>query len=178
MMADYFRARRMTYGLILFFITLTGFAQMPVFERYYLSSVPGLGWLAQFYVTHLIHYGMAALLLGFGGYVAMAYVLTRRHRTGQTVTEEQAGTRPVSGDRFTTRARLTPSGWVKIASLAGLILTGSLMVVKNLSGVFFPHAAVIALDLLHLTSCMVLLAATAYTWIRHKPWLAKIDYGR
>ena len=157
MMADYFRARRMTYGLILFFITLTGFAQMPVFERYYLSSVPGLGWLAQFYVTHLIHYGMAALLLGFGGYVAMAYVLTRRHRTGQTAT---------------ARYRLTLSGWVKIASLAGLILTGSLMVVKNLSGVFFPHAAVIAMDLLHLTSCMVLLAATAYTWIRHKPWLA------
>ena len=162
-MADYFRGRRMTYGLILFFITLTGFAQMPVFERYYLSSVPGLGWLAQFYVTHLIHYAMAALLLGFGGYVAMEYVLTRRYRTGQTVT---AG------------YRLNLSGWVKIASLAGLILTGSLMVVKNLSGVFFPHAMVIALDLLHLTSCMVLLGATAYAWIRHKPWLAKIDHGR
>jgi hypothetical protein len=87
MMADYFRGRRMTYGLILFFITLTGFAQMPIFARYYISDIPGLGWLAQFYVTHLIHYGMAALLLGFGGYVAMEYVLTRRH-SDRTVSQQ------------------------------------------------------------------------------------------
>ena len=29
-----------------FFLTLTGFGQMPIFKRYYIADIPGLGWLA------------------------------------------------------------------------------------------------------------------------------------
>jgi hypothetical protein len=56
------------YGLTLFFITLSGFGQMPIFKRYYIADIPGLGWLAQFYITHIIHYLAAALLLGIVAY--------------------------------------------------------------------------------------------------------------
>ncbi|MCA1787289.1 MAG: hypothetical protein LC657_15050 [Desulfobacteraceae bacterium] len=155
----HYKSRRTVYGLILFFIALSGFAQMPIFKRYYIADIPGLGWLAQFYVTHVIHYGMAALLLGLGMYVAVDYVLTRRSSSSKS--------------RLITRAtRLTPSAQVKIVSLAGLILTGCFMVVKNLPEVYFPHGLVIGLDLLHLLFCMVLLGATAYTWIRRRTWIS------
>lgn len=157
-MLYHLKARRTVYGLILFFIALSGFAQMPIFKRYYIADIPGLGWLAQFYVTHVIHYGMAALLLGLGMYVAVDYVLTRRSSSSKF--------------RLITRAtRLTPSAQVKIVSLAGLILTGCFMVVKNLPEIYFPHGIVIGLDLLHLLFCMVLLGATAYTWIRGRTWI-------
>jgi hypothetical protein len=60
---------------------------------------------------------------------------------------------------------------VKVLSLAGLIVTGGIMVAKNLSGVYFPHLLIILLDLLHLLFCMVLLGATFYSWVRQKTWV-------
>lgn len=157
-MTDYFRGRRLVYGLILFFITLSGFAQMPVFARYYISDIPGLGWLAQFYVTHAMHYIMAALLLVLGSYAAMDGVLGRKL--------------PSVRQNRVNKGRLTATGWVKVLSLAGLMVTGCVMVVKNLSGVYFPHLLIIFLDLLHLMLCMILLGATLYAGIRKRPWIA------
>ncbi len=34
---------------------LTGLGQMPIFSRYYVASLPGLGWLGDFYVTSKLH---------------------------------------------------------------------------------------------------------------------------
>lgn len=157
-MTDYFKGRRLIYGLILFFITLSGFAQMPIFARYYISDIPGLGWLAQFYVTHTIHYIMAALLLALSAYVGMDAVLGRKLS--------------VSRQNPFTKGELTRTGWVKLISLAGLIVTGCFMVVKNLSGIYFSHNVIISLDLLHLVFCMVLLGATLYSKIRKRTWIA------
>jgi hypothetical protein len=157
-MTDYFKGRRLVYGLILFFITLSGFAQMPIFARYYISDIPGLGWLAQFYVTHIMHYIMAALLLALGAYAGIDAVLGRKLG--------------VSRQNPVTKGELTRTGWVKLISLAGLIVTGCFMVVKNLSGIYYPHNVIISLDLLHLFSCMVLLGATLYSKIRKRTWIA------
>lgn len=157
-MTDYFKGRRLIYGLILFFITLSGFAQMPIFARYYISDIPGLGWLAQFYVTHAMHYIMAALLLALGAYVGIDAVLSRKLS--------------VSRQNPVNKGRLTGMAWVKIVSLAGLIVTGSVLVVKNLSGVYVSHNVIISLDLLHLFSCMVLLGATLYSKVRKRTWIA------
>ncbi|MCA1793723.1 MAG: hypothetical protein ABR534_11305 [Desulfotignum sp.] len=171
-MLYHLKARRTVYGLILFFIALSGFAQMPVFDRYYVSDIPGLAWLAQFYVTHVIHYIMAALLLGFCVYVAVDFFLGRRSFAGASMVERKSvGARRSEDIRKSIVFRITFSGMVKIVSLAGLILTGCFMVVKNLPDVYFSHGVVIGLDLLHLLFCMVLLGATAYTWIRGKSWV-------
>lgn len=159
---DCFKRRRLVYGLILFFITLSGFAQMPIFARYYISDIPGLGWLAQFYVTHAMHYIMAALLLALGGYAVMDAVLGRKKNP---VRQDPARQSPVC------KGSLTAAGWVKVLSLAGLMITGGLMVVKNLTGVYFPHLLIILLDLLHLLLCMILLGATLYSGIRKRPWI-------
>lgn len=152
------KSRRIVYGLTLFFIALSGFAQMPIFKRYYIADIPGLGWLAQFYATHAIHYVLAALLIGFCVYVALDYFLGRKN----------SGTKK---NQITDSTKITASAQVKIAALCTLIITGIFMVVKNLSGIYFPHGTVIGLDLLHLVSAMVLLGATAYTWMRGRSWI-------
>lgn len=143
------KARKYIYAVTLFFITLTGFAQMPVFKRYYIADIPGLGWLAQFYVTHFMHYLAAIVFITFAFYIFLDFILNR------------------SGS-----GRITGSGYFKIAILAGLTGSGALMVIKNLSGVYFGPITIIVLDLAHLGLCMMLLSVSFYTLILKKKWVS------
>ncbi len=141
------KTNKYIYTITLFFITLSGFAQMPIFKRYYIADIPGLGWLAQFYVTHIIHYIAAFVLIAFTIYKLVDFLFNG------------SGLKKISG-----------SGYFKIAILAGLIVSGVLMVIKNLSNVFFAHNIIIALDLVHLSLCMMLIAVSLYTVIKQKGW--------
>ncbi len=69
---------RVIYLMTLFGLVLSGFAQMPIFKRYYIADIPGLGWLAQFYVTHLIHYLAAIIFIGISAYLLVDYLMVRR----------------------------------------------------------------------------------------------------
>jgi hypothetical protein len=136
------------YTLILLFVTLTGFAQMPIFKRYYIADIPGLGWLAEFYVTHVLHYASAAILMAFAAYVAMDFLLNRYRR-----------------------GHISRTGYVKLILLSGLMVSGALMVIKNLSDMYFPHTAIILLDLFHLGFCMLLLVMSLYSLVFKVQWV-------
>jgi uncharacterized membrane protein len=140
--------RKRMYWLTLFFITLSGFAQMPIFKRYYIADIPGLGWLAQFYTTHTIHYVSAVVLITFVCYLAAQFLLERK-----------------------TVAGITGAGMFKIGLVAGLILTGGLLAYKNLPGVYLDHTLISLLDLAHLGLCMLLLSAGLYSVVRKRKWL-------
>ena len=145
------KIRQIVYGFTLFFIALSGFAQMPIFKRYYIADIPGLGWLDQFYVTHVLHYVFATFFIGFGVYVAMDFVLNKKNLSG-----------------------LTASGVVKIVVILGLMVSGGLMVVKNLPGIYFSHTLIYVMNISHLGLCMALLMASADTLVR-RPGLNKIE---
>ena len=130
------------YGVTLFFITLSGFAQMPIFERYHISNIPGFGWLADFYITHLVHYAFAAVLIAFGVYKAMEGLMRKK--------------------------RLDRNSLINAALLGGSIITGILMVVKNFSGTPFSFGVIIALNLLHLMLCMAFLLFWGYRLMKQK----------
>jgi hypothetical protein len=122
--------------LIFFMLVVTGFAQMPIFKRYYVADIPGLGWLANFEVTHLMHYVFAALFIAWAFYLLTAWLIE-------------------------TRGRVRP-GVMKIAwalVLAGIILTGLFQVVRNLAGYHFAQGTIIAFDIMHLGLCLAFLAA-------------------
>lgn len=106
---------RYFYLITVFFLTLTGFGQMPVFKRYYIADIPGLGWLAKFFVTHYMHYLFAILFLGITVFIITGYFLTNRKKI-----------------------KITPSGYVRGIILFGLVITGSLLVIRNLAGSNFP----------------------------------------
>lgn len=134
------------YGIILFFITLSGFAQMPIFERYHISNIPGFGWLADFYVTHLVHYAFASVLIAWGGYRMMTGLILK--------------------------TKMDQKSFVTAFLLGGLMITGVLMVIKNFSGAPFQFGMIIALDLLHLMFCMAFLMFGAYRLTARKKSLA------
>lgn len=127
------------YYLTIFFMTLTGFAQMPIFKRYYLSDIPGLGWLAEFYVTHSLHYIFAAVFVSVIFYSAIVSLITKFWAV------------PISKLKF-----------LKIFSILGLIITGGFMVFKNLEGAYLPHNIIIALDIGHLLCCMLFLCVLPF----------------
>lgn len=131
------------YSLIIFFMTLTGFAQMPIFKRYYLADIPGLGWLAEFYVTHSLHYIFAAVFIAVIFYNAIVS-LTLKFQT----------------------ARIGKLKFLKAFSILGLIITGGLMVFKNHEGAYLSHNIIIALDIGHLLCCMLFLCVLSFEKIK------------
>ncbi|MCK5165248.1 MAG: hypothetical protein KAQ72_16100 [Desulfobacula sp.] len=142
------KTRKYIYTITLFFIVLSGFGQMPIFKRYYISDIPGLGWLAQFYVTHIIHYVAAIVLIALVIYILFDFIF--------------------NGSGLN---KITGSGYFKIVLIAGLIVSGSFMVIKNLPDIYFSHNSIIVLDLVHVSLCMMLLFVSLYTRIRKKRWV-------
>ncbi len=136
------------YLTLLVFMGLSGFGQMPIFKRYYIADLPGLGWLAQFYLTHYIHYVGAILLLGIAGYYAVIFLADRRR--GLTI---------------------TLYGWLQGSVMAGIVVTGVLRVIKNYAGVTKSSGLIIFLDILHLALVMALMVIAVAGLYWRRRWL-------
>lgn len=130
-------------------MALTGFGQMPLYNRYYLSEIPGLGWLADFYVTRNVHYAGAAVLLALLSYALFDFLLRRRGKL-----------------------RLTISGVLRLSLIAGIVFSGTLIAVKNFPHVYFSYAVIIGLNLFHLAMAIALLVANAICRISKRSWTA------
>ncbi len=145
-------AVRYVYLLTIIFLTLTGFGQMPVFKRYYIADIPGLGWLAQFYVTHYIHYLAAILFLALFTYVIVDYLVSNPKRK-----------------------KITIAGYVRGAILAGLVISGVFLVVRNLKGSMFSPEFIIFLDLFHMGLVITFLTASLYCIITKQKWAKDLN---
>lgn len=139
---------RYIYNITFIFLTLTGFGQMPIFKRYHIADIPGLGWLAEFYTTHGMHYIFAAVLIGLCFYVSVDHILAGKKER-----------------------QLTRSGYAKTIMITGLIATGVLMVFKNFSGTPYSPLMVSILNLFHLTICMAILLYSLITVITKQMWV-------
>ncbi len=135
------------YLVLMIVMAFTGFGQMPLFDRYYVSAIPGLGWSADFYVTHAIHYIGAALLLALIGYAVLNYFLSEMRYL-----------------------QLTASAYVRIILLGGLVLTGILRVIKNKPEVFFSPGLVLLIDLAHLGFMFAYLIAALISILMKSGW--------
>lgn len=144
-------AFRYFYLSTVFLLTLTGFGQMPIFKRYYIAELPGLGWLAEFFVTHYIHYLGAILFLVLVFYMVVDYVVLKRQSR-----------------------KLTKTGWIRSIVLAGILVSGVFLVIRNLSGSNLSSNFIIFLDLSHLGGVMVFLLLSAYCLIFRKKWTTLI----
>ncbi len=141
------RAVRWAFRGLVFVLALTGFGQLPIYNRYYLSDLPGLGWLADYWATRLVHYAAAAGFLALLAYAATLFLAARRPR----------------------RSRLSRFGAVRAGLLAVLVASGGLIVIKNFPGVFFSDALVIALDLAHLGAAAAFLVAQLIALFGRRP---------
>ncbi len=137
------------YIFILFMMSLSGFGQMPIFKRYYIADIPGLGWLAKFYFTHYIHYIGAILLLAIFAYCITAYFLVGRHEF-----------------------RLTRPAYVRIILLSAITGTGIFRVLKNLPDIVFSPNFTMFIDIFHMLLVMIFLMASAVFLFMKIGWLA------
>ena len=141
------RPLRWIYLTTTFFLVLSGFGQMPIFKRYYIADIPGLGWLAEFFVTHYIHYLGAIVLLALIAYLAADYLVLKRNSR-----------------------RLPASGYIRLVLLTGILVSGGLLVIRNLTGTHFSPEFIIFLDITHLGLVVALLIVSLYCLIRKKHW--------
>ena len=140
----------MPRGFQVFFLTLSGFGQMPIFKRYYIADIPGFGWLAQFFVTHYIHYLGAILILALVTYMIIDYLILQKKRI-----------------------RLTASGYVRGTILAGILVSGLLLVIRNLPGSRFAPEFIIFLDITHLGMVMTFLIVAGYCLVSKRRWVTQ-----
>jgi hypothetical protein len=119
----------LVFRLTVFALAFTGFAQMPIFARYYLADVPGFGWTADYYFNHVAHYVLAIVLLAILGW-RLPRVLRRPAWKAMDVTVGLC--------------------W------AGIVLTGIVRVMKNQPGSYFSPTLVMWVDWLHLGFVMLL----------------------
>lgn len=133
---------RLGVKLLVAVLAVSGFAQMPIFKRYYIADIPGLGWLAQFYTTHIVHYVAAAIFLALVGYVLARYFL-----------------------QWKRDFRLRSSAWPRLFLFAVIIGTGALRVAKNLPDVHFDPTTTMLLDWVHLFAVIILGLVALPIWI-------------
>jgi len=141
------RILRYGYVLILLFLTLSGFGQMPIFKRYYVADIPGLGWLAKFLITHYIHYVGAILLIALFSYILVTHVMIDR-----------------------SSKKITATGYIRGALLSGVLITGVFLVLRNLHDFWLPSGVIIFLDIAHLGMVVVFLLVALYCLVFKKPW--------
>lgn len=146
-------------------LIFSGFGQMPMYRRYMIDRIPGLGWSSDFAVTLLIHYIAAAVLM-----VAVFYhivfhlwrreygILPRRGDLKQSYLIIRAmltgGQEPPS-DKFLAEQRLAYAYigfWLLV-----LIITGILKVLKNLPQITFPAAVVNVVTTIHNVATLMLI---------------------
>ena len=146
------KALKWLYILTFTVMAFTGFGQMPIFKRYYISDIPGMGWSADFYLTHYIHYLGAIFLIGLIAYIIVDYILSGRKEFG-----------------------LTSSAYIRIALLGAIVVTGIFRVLKNLPDVVFSPGFTLFIDISHLGFMMLYLLAALVFAIMKSGWVRGID---
>lgn len=136
------------YILMIITLALSGFAQMPIFKRYYIADVPGLGWTARYYFTHYLHYLGAILFIALISYLALDFLLI-----GQK------------------RYRLTLAARLRIFLLSGILITGIFRVLKNLPDILFTPCFTRIIDVTHLGFVIIFLFVALLFRVFKKGWL-------
>jgi membrane-associated PAP2 superfamily phosphatase len=138
---------RWSYGVAMVLALFTGFGNMPLYGRYYISDIPGFAWSGDFYANLYVHYISGAVLLALSVYLLLMFRQQRRRNR-----------------------RLTRSGLARVVALCLALVTGIIMAVKNLPGTPIPFPLVAVLTVGHMGLAMVAAALFALGAIKRWPW--------
>lgn len=174
-----------------FVLIFSGFGQMPIYRRYGVANLPGLGWSGDYSVTLVIHY-LAAMVLVFGAVYHLVFHLTRREfdllprrgdlRDSYLIIKAMVtkGTPPPS-DKYLAEQRLA---YAFIAfNLLALIITGILKVLKNLPGIWYTETTLVWVTGLHNLATFLLVFGiighlAAFLFKENRPLLPGIFTGK
>lgn len=154
-----------TIALSTIALVFSGFGQMPIYKRYWIADIPGMGWAADYSVTILIHYVAAMFFL-----MAVAYhivfhlarkdydILPRRGDVRESVLIVKSmltGGKEPPCDKYLAEQRLA---YAFIGLLVLMIsITGVIKVIKNLPDVFFSPTLLVVATNIHTFASMLLI---------------------
>lgn len=141
----------MAVSLVALFFS--GLGQMPIYQRYYLTEIPGLGWTSQYYLTLQIHYFSAVLLI-----FVYAFQLFSRWRRGKPVFSEQTGR---AAGEYPYFKLLQLSRIFIHLNILLLIGSGMIKVIKNLPNVNLAYPLLVTVTSLHNLATVLLLVSFA-----------------
>ena len=125
----------------------TGFGNMPLYGRYYIGDLPLLAWSGDFLANVKVHYVAGAILVAMGVYYLITYF------------------------RGYARRQLTAMGRLRALLLALTLLSGLVMALKNLPGVFFPMGLLVSMNFLHMGAAVFFMLASLGALILRAGWL-------
>lgn len=126
----------------------TGIGNMPMWGRFYVADIPGLGWSGNFWVNIYVHYLCGAVLLAISTYFVIVY-----------------------RQRGTNGRRLSPTGMMRAGILGVVLVSGVLSAIRNLPVVNLPLAGLMTLVFVHLGSAMAYIGFGLACRMMKKPWM-------
>lgn len=140
-----------------FVLIFSGFGELPMYKRYMVTSIPGLGWAGNFFINLHIHYIAAVVFFSvtvfhivYHGRLGHRGLLPQKgdiRKSARTVLSMFGFGEEPPADKYLPEQRLA---YVYLGGV-GLILvvTGIVKVAKNLPTVFLPPGLVTAATLIH-----------------------------
>jgi formate dehydrogenase gamma subunit len=141
-------------GLLLIF---SGFGELPMYKRYMVTEIPGMGWTGDFFINLKIHYLAGIVFVSIMVFHALYHGWLRHQGLIPQKGDVRSslitllsmfgfGEEPKS-DKYLPEQRLA------YAYLGGvgliLVLTGLVKVIKNLPGVYFSPSLITWMTLIH-----------------------------
>jgi copper ion binding protein len=141
-------------GLLLIF---SGFGELPMYKRYMVTQIPGLGWAGDFFINLYIHYLAGIVFVSvmvfhaiYHGWLGHQGLLPKKGDFKSSLITILSmfgfGKEPKS-DKYLAEQRLA------YAYLSGvgliLVFTGIVKVLKNLPGVYLPPVLITSMTLTH-----------------------------
>lgn len=150
-------------------LIFTGFGQMPMYQRYGLTSVPGFAWAGEYAVTLAAHYIAGAVLI-FAIVYHITYMVARREfdilpRRGDFKESVEVIVAMVKRCKGPACHKYLGEQRLAYAFIGGNLLlatmTGIIKVVKNLPGVDLSAGAMLAAATLHNLAAVMLVLGIA-----------------
>lgn len=165
---------RTTHWLIAFsgiLLIFSGFGQMPMYKRYYITAIPGLGWSGDFELTLIMHYVtaiifVAAVVFHLVYHLGMKEfaIMPRKGDIKGTIDGVKAmfgkGEEPQHG-KFQEKQRMVYAAF-GLTSLA-LIVTGIIKTYKNIGNVTLDPMFLQWMAMLHILTAAIF----AFLFIAH-----------
>jgi copper ion binding protein len=141
-------------GLLLIF---SGFGELPMYKRYMVTQIPGLGWVGDFFINLKIHYLAGIVFVSimvfhaiFHGWLGHQGLLPKKgdfKASLLTILSMFGFGKEPKSDKYLAEQRLA------YAYLGGvgliLVLTGLVKVIKNLPGVYLSPTLITSMTLTH-----------------------------
>jgi copper ion binding protein len=141
-------------GLLLIF---SGFGELPMYKRFMVTQIPGLGWAGDFFINLKIHYLSGIVFVSimvfhaiYHGWLGHQGLLPRKgdfKASLITILSTFGFGEELKSDKYLPEQRLAYAYLGGIGSI--LVLTGVLKVIKNLPGVYLSPALITGMTLTH-----------------------------